>query len=144
MVLQDSRRRDLRRDCRKSLMDREKAQEPMAKKKYTKRELEPFKRLLLQHRNVVTGNLTSLDGEGRGSSGDEGDLSSENFEIELTLSTMQSQTKRVNEIDEALKRIDEGSYGVCEDTGDLIPIPRLEAVPWTRLSVAAQERRDQS
>jgi len=125
-------------------MHREKAQEPMSKKKYTKRELEPFKRLLLQHRNVVTGNLTSLDGEGRGSSGDEGDLSSENFEIELTLSTMQSQTKRVNEIDEALKRIDEGSYGVCEDTGDLIPIPRLEAVPWTRLSVAAQERRDQS
>ena len=126
------------------MMDREKAQEPMAKKKYTKRELEPFKRLLLQHRNVVTGNLTSLDGEGRGSSGDEGDLSSENFEIELTLSTMQSETNLVNEIDEALKRIDEGSYGVCEDTGDLIPIPRLEAVPWTRLCVAAQERREQS
>jgi DnaK suppressor protein len=114
----------------------------MAKKKYTKRELEPFKRVLLHQRNLVTGNLTSLDGEGRGSSGDEGDLSSENFEIELTLSAMQSETNLVNEIDEALKRIDEGTYGVCEDTGDLIPTARLEAVPWTRLCVAAQERRE--
>ena len=52
----------------------------MAKKKYTKRELEGFKKFLLQHRNVVTGNMSSLEGEGRGSSGDEGDLSSENFE----------------------------------------------------------------
>ena len=80
----------------------------MAKNKYTKRELEPFRKLLLQHRGVVTGNLSSLDGEGRGSSGDEGDLSSENFEIELTLTAMQSETNLVQEIDEALKRIELG------------------------------------
>ncbi len=116
----------------------------MAKKKYTKRELEGFKKVLLQHRNVVTGNMSSLDGEGRGSSGDEGDLSSENFEIELTLSAMQSETNLVQEIDEALQRIDEGSYGICEDTGDLIPEARLQAIPWTRLCVEAQARRERS
>ena len=116
----------------------------MAKKKYTKRELEGFKKVLLQHRNVVTGNMSSLDGEGRGSSGDEGDLSSENFEIELTLSAMQSETNLVQEIDEALQRIDDGSYGICEDTGDLIPEARLQAIPWTRLCVEAQARRERS
>ena len=116
----------------------------MAKKKYTKREIEPFRKLLLKHRNVVTGSLSSLDSEGRGSSGDEGDLSSENFEIELTLTAMQSETNLVQEIDEALKRIDMGTYGICEDTEELIPVQRLQAVPWTRLCVAAQEKREKS
>ena len=116
----------------------------MAKKKFTKRQLEPFRKLLLQHRNVVTGNMSSLDGEGRGSSGAEGDLSSENFEIELTLTAMQSETNLVQEIDEALKRIDIGTYGVCEDTEELIPLPRLQAIPWTRLCVEAQEKREKS
>ena len=116
----------------------------MAKKKYLKRELDSFKKILLQHRAVVTGNMSTLEGEGRGSSGDEGDLSSENFEIELTLTAMQSETNLIQEIDEALQRIEDRSYGVCEDTGDLIPEPRLQAIPWTRLCVEAQARRERS
>jgi hypothetical protein len=42
------------------------------------------------------------------------------------------------EVDAALQRIDDGTYGICELTGQLIPWKRLEAIPWTRFSIEAE------
>ena len=55
---------------------------------------------------------------------------------------MSSTGRTVAEIDEALKRIEEGSYGYCEETGDPIGLDRLEARPVTTLSIEAQERHE--
>ena len=68
------------------------------------------------------------------------DHGSDNFEQDFTLSLVESERKELNEIGNALKRVTEGSYGICEGTGDVIGKPRLEAIPYTRYSVEYQRR----
>ena len=60
----------------------------------------------------------------------------------LELRTRDRARKLISKIDEALKRIEDGTYGYCEETGDPIGIDRLEARPVTTLSIEAQERHE--
>ncbi len=60
----------------------------------------------------------------------------------LELRTRDRQRKLVSKIDEALKRIDDGTYGYCEDTGEPISLRRLDARPIATLSIEAQERHE--
>ena len=60
----------------------------------------------------------------------------------LELRTRDRQRKLIAKIDSALRRIDEGSYGYCEETGEPISLKRLEARPIATLSVEAQERHE--
>jgi DnaK suppressor protein len=60
----------------------------------------------------------------------------------LELRTRDRQRKLISKIDEALRRIDDGSYGFCEETGEPIGLARLEARPIATLSVEAQERHE--
>jgi DnaK suppressor protein len=66
------------------------------------------------------------------------DSGTDNFDRDFALSLLSSDQDAVYEIEEALKRIEKGTYGVCELTGHPIPINRLEAIPWTRFTVEAQ------
>jgi DnaK suppressor protein len=63
-------------------------------------------------------------------------------EFSLELRTRDRERKLIRKIDEALKRIDDGSYGYCLETGEEIGIKRLEARPVATLSIEAQERRE--
>jgi len=63
------------------------------------------------------------------------DLGTDNYEQEFSLGLMDSERKIVREIMEALKRIELGTYGICEGTGQPIPKARLEANPWARYCV---------
>ena len=60
----------------------------------------------------------------------------------LELRTRDRQRKLIAKIDAALRRIEEGTYGYCEDTGDPISIRRLQARPIATLSIEAQERHE--
>lgn len=60
----------------------------------------------------------------------------------LELRTRDRQRKLISKIDEALKRIEDGSYGYCEDTGEPISLRRLDARPIATLSIEAQERHE--
>lgn len=60
----------------------------------------------------------------------------------LELRTRDRQRKLISKIDEALDRLDDGSYGYCEETGEPISLRRLEARPIATLSVEAQERHE--
>lgn len=60
----------------------------------------------------------------------------------LELRTRDRERKLMKKIDQAIARIDDGSYGYCEETGDPIGIPRLLARPTATLSVEAQQRRE--
>ena len=62
----------------------------------------------------------------------------------LELRAREREHKLINKINEALKRIQRGSYGFCEETGEPIGLARLEARPVATLSVEAQERRERS
>jgi RNA polymerase-binding transcription factor DksA len=66
------------------------------------------------------------------------DSGTDNFDRDFALSLLSSDQDAIYEIEEALKRIEKGTYGICEITGKTIPRTRLEAIPWTRFTVQAQ------
>ena len=66
------------------------------------------------------------------------DSGTDNFDRDFALSLLSSDQDAVYEIEEALKRIEKNTYGVCELTGKQIPRIRLDAIPWTRFTVEAQ------
>lgn len=66
------------------------------------------------------------------------DSGTDNFDRDFALSLLSSDQDAMYEIEEALKRIERNTYGVCELTGKPIPKARLEAIPWTRFTVEAQ------
>ncbi|MBI4327329.1 MAG: TraR/DksA C4-type zinc finger protein [Chloroflexi bacterium] len=66
------------------------------------------------------------------------DSGTDNFDRDFALSLLSSDQDAVYEIEEALKRIEKNTYGICELTGKAIPKARLDAIPWTRFTVEAQ------
>ncbi len=66
------------------------------------------------------------------------DSGTDNFDRDFALSLLSSDQDAIYEIEEALKRIEKDTYGICELTGKPIPKARLEAIPWTRFTVQAQ------
>ena len=66
------------------------------------------------------------------------DSGTDNFDRDFALSLLSSDQDAIYEIEEALKRIERNTYGICELTGKQIPKARLEAIPWTRFTVEAQ------
>jgi RNA polymerase-binding protein DksA len=68
------------------------------------------------------------------------DAATDSFDRDLVLGLASFEQEGLYEIDAALRRIDDGTYGVCELTGRPIPWKRLEAMPWTRFSVEVERR----
>ncbi len=71
------------------------------------------------------------------------DIGSDNFEQEFTLSLMESEEDLLGKIETSLERIEEGTYGACEECGARIPKTRLNAIPYTDLCVRCAERIEQ-
>ena len=115
------------------------------KTKMPKKELEQYRLLLLEKRNELLGDVVSMSNEAL--HGDDADLShmpihmadvgSDQFEKELTLGLVESERAMLQEIDEALQRIDDRTYGVCQATGKPIAKARLKIKPWAKYSVEA-------
>lgn len=70
------------------------------------------------------------------------DRASDETERSIELRTRDRQRKLISKIDAAIKRIDDGSYGYCEETGEPISLRRLDARPVATLSIEAQERHE--
>ncbi len=116
-------------------------------KKLSKADIEHFKQLLLAKRREILANVNEIEGEALkksrlDASGDlssmpihMADLGTDNYEQEFALELMDSEIKLLREIDAALARISEGTYGICLGTGQPIPKARLEAQPWARYCV---------
>lgn len=68
------------------------------------------------------------------------DAGTDSFDRDLALGLASFEQEALYEVDAALKRIDDGTYGVCELTGQRIPWRRLRAVPWTRFSIEAKAK----
>ena len=106
---------------------------------------EYFRRKLLAWRNELLKEseetLESLQ-EGGLQEPDLADRASAEMERALELRTRDRARKLISKIDAALQRIDDGSYGYCEETGEPISLKRLEARPIATLSLEAQERHE--
>jgi len=68
------------------------------------------------------------------------DAATDSFDRDLVLGLASFGQDGLYEIEAALKRIEDGTYGICELTGQPIPWERLEAIPWTRFSLEAEEQ----
>jgi DnaK suppressor protein len=71
---------------------------------------------------------------------DSGDMSQSIFDREMDASVGEGIDRRLGEVERALQKVEEGTYGVCDDTGEEIPRGRLEAVPEAIRTVEAQQR----
>jgi DnaK suppressor protein len=86
----------------------------------------------------------SEGGAGRAHSNHLADQGSDEAEYETKLLLSASQKEYLREIDEALQRVEDGVYGICEVTGKAIGLERLRAIPTARLSIEAQEQMESS
>lgn len=105
-------------------------------KEYFRLKLIDWKNELLKESSQT---LTNMQKEENTAKPDITDRASEEIERSFELRTRERERKLINKIEAALRRIKEGSYGYCEETGEPIGIKRLEARPVATLSLEAQE-----
>ena len=109
------------------------------------RQLEYFRRKLLSWKEDILRESKETLGHLQAETENHPDLAdraSSETDRALELRTRDRQRKLISKIDEALRRVEDSSYGYCEDTGEPIGLARLEARPIATLSLEAQERHE--
>lgn len=112
-----------------------------------KTEIEKFKKRLIEMRNHLTKTLqdstedvkTAVD-DSSGYSQHQADVGTDNFDQTISLELSSKEIGILRQIDRALEKIDENTYGICDISGEEIPKARLEAVPYATMTVKAQEQ----
>jgi len=105
---------------------------------------ETYRDALVRKRNEIlgTGGIKPLQAsmENNTRQGDMADQASGNNGVHIALKLKATDAKILTAIEEALTRIDRGTYGVCRDCGEPIAPARLNAIPWTRVCIACKEK----
>ena len=112
-----------------------------------------FRETLLEERTRVVAAIENLHEDHSGSLSDEAgeetaydnhlaDTATETYDRELDYTLEENSEHVLGEIDAALKRIDEGTYGTCTNCGNPIPEERLEARPWATLCIGCKRERE--
>jgi RNA polymerase-binding protein DksA len=116
-------------------------------------DIDRFREALLEERRRVEAALENIHEENSGSlldeSGEEtafdnhiGDTATVTYDRELDYTLEENEERVLSEIDAALKRIEDGTYGTCTNCGKQIPEERLEARPWATLCIDCQRERE--
>lgn len=117
------------------------------------KELEHFRDLLLAKRREILGDMSSMEREALRSSGGSNlstlpihmaDMGTDNYEQEFTLGLVETERKLLREINNALAKIQNGTYGLCEGTSEPINKARLEVQPWARYSIEYAKRMERA
>jgi DnaK suppressor protein len=128
--------------------------ERLRKTNLTPADLEEFRQLLSAKRSELIGDMNHLRNEalGHGSSGEGGgnstmpihmaDLGSDTWEQELTLGLIEKERGLLREIEEALDRIEDRTYGICLATNKPISKARLRAKPWAKHCIEYARKRE--
>ena len=106
-------------------------------------EIRKYKAMLLAKQSEILGNVASMEQEALMRERSDlsnapihfADAGTDSYEIDNTLGLMDSERKLLEQIDEALQRIEDGTYGICAGHGELICAKRLDAIPWARYCV---------
>lgn len=124
------------------------------KKKFSKKELKDFKKIVLKKKEEVSDDLKHISDDTlrksqKEASGDisgytyhMADVATDNYDREFSLGLASNERKSLYELDDALKRIEEGTFGICGDCKGMITKVRLKAVPSTRLCIKCQQKRE--
>ncbi|MBU0759070.1 MAG: TraR/DksA family transcriptional regulator [Candidatus Omnitrophica bacterium] len=121
----------------------------------TKKEAAEFKKLLLKKRaeivkeihEITKENMKSLkeaSGDLSGYSYHMADMASDSYDRDLSLNIATSEQKVIYEIDETLKLIDEGKYGICVSCSKKIPMKRLKALPYAKYCIQCQSKEEKA
>ncbi len=111
-----------------------------------KSEIEKFKKRLLEMRAQLTKTLqgtateVKTPDEATGYSQHQADEGTDDFDRTINLEVTSKELGILRQIDRALEKIEENTYGVCDITEDPIPVQRLEAVPYATMAVQAQDK----
>jgi DnaK suppressor protein len=106
-------------------------------------DLAHFREILMKRRQEILDNQKPIADSMIDTNTRQGDLADQangNNEVHIHLKLKQTDAKILIAIEEALQRVEAGSYGVCRDCGDEIARVRLEAIPWTRVCIACKEK----
>jgi DnaK suppressor protein len=124
------------------------------KKKMNKKDLVFFKKLIMQRKEEIVTEINhisedTLKKSQRDAAGDisgytyhMADIATDTYDREFSMGIASNERKIIYDIDDALKRIEDGSYGTCEDCKGIIAKTRLKAIPYARLCLKCQERRE--
>ncbi len=116
-----------------------------------KQDVETFKKLLLARKSILLGDANHLADEALSKSKNDAatldisnfaDLGTDNFEQELGLELLQDHEKALCEIDDALIRIEAGTFGICESCKKAVPKSRLKAKPYARLCLECKRKEE--
>ncbi len=122
---------------------------------FTRAEIETFREMLIQKRSDVLGDIGRMEGEALGAGGDgrkggrpkmpphQADVATDTYEQEFTLVLVSDKRALLGDIDEALLRIERGTYGICLATGRPIGKARLAARPWAIYSIEYARMQEQ-
>lgn len=124
------------------------------KKKFNKKELNEFKKLILKRKEEILDDIKHISDDTlkksqKEASGDisgytyhMADVATDTYDREFSLGLASNERKLLYELDDALKKIEEGKFGICEDCKSFITKSRLKAVPYARLCVKCQEKKE--
>ena len=121
----------------------------------SREQLKYFRQLLITDRAKCADEIKSIAQEAakspRDASGDlsaytvhMADMAADTYERELSMNIISSEQEVLYQIDDALKRLDDGSYGICQQCNKLITMSRLKAVPYASLCISCQKAKEQN
>ena len=120
----------------------------------SKEQLKQFRQLLITERAKLTDEIKSIAREAstspREASGDLSaytvhlaDMAADTYDRELSMNIVSSEQEILYQIDDALKRLDDGSYGLCQQCNQPVSMSRLKAVPYASLCITCQRAKEQ-
>lgn len=124
------------------------------KNKFNKKELAEFKKIVLKKKEEVIDGIKhisedTLKKSQKDASGDisgytyhMADVATDTYDREFSMGLASNERKYIYELDDALKKIEDGTFGACEDCNSLISKTRLRAIPYARLCVKCQEKKE--
>ena len=124
------------------------------KKKFSKSDLKDFKKIVLKKKEELLNDLKHISDDTlrksqKEASGDisgytyhMADVATDNYDREFSLGLASGERKSLYELDDALKRIEEGTFGICDDCKSSISKVRLKAVPSAQLCIKCQQKRE--
>lgn len=104
-----------------------------------KKRLEDLRKQMTQDVRETSETMRSAD-ESRGYSQHQADEGTDDFEQTITLALSDKEMKVLRQIERALEKIEEDTYGICDVSGEEIPLKRLEAIPYANMTVQSQEK----
>jgi RNA polymerase-binding protein DksA len=122
------------------------------KKKFSKKDLLYFKKLTLKRKEEIIDQINHISedtlkksqkdaaGDISGYTYHMADIATDTYDREFSIGLASNERKLIYEIDDAVKKIEDGTYGICEECKNLISKTRLKAIPYARLCLKCQEK----